>query len=126
MIDRRAVLRGSAVMCAVAAAPAVAAPFNGEPCLHLDIVDENVVWRGAGRRATMRIGQGQFMQPDLALQPASKRLVALLSPANAALLREYVRFERGITLEDRPYPAFASEMGAIRPDARLVMVRWTA
>ncbi len=124
MIKRREFLHASAAATAAASLPGAALartiPAN------LDIVEAGMVHGDPGVPAKLRIETGTFLSPAQARRPASDRLTALLSPANAALLGEYVRFEHGVRLDDRPFPALGLPASlTIRPDARLVTVRWT-
>lgn len=125
MIKRREFLRTSATVTAAISLhrPALARPMPA----NFDIVEVGIVCGDPGLAAKLRIQSGTFLSPNQAMRPESNRLTALLSPGNAALLAEYVRFEHGINLDDQPFPAFGLPATlTVRPDARLVTVQWPA
>lgn len=123
MIKRREFLRASATATAAASLPgaALARPMPA----NFDIVEVDMVRGDPGLSAKLRIESGAFLNPKQARRPLSNRLTALLSPANAALLAEYVRFDLRVRLDDQPFPAFGLPANlTVRPDARLVTVHW--
>lgn len=126
MIQRRDFLHAGAAATVAAAASLPAAALARPTPATFDIVEVDMV-RGAPRLpAKLRIETGAFLPPSAARRPGGDRLTALLSPANAALLAEYVRFEPGVRTDDQPFPASGLPPHLIiRPDARLVTVHWT-
>lgn len=124
MIRRREFILTSAAASTVVLLPGAAL---ARPALaNFDIVEVGMIRGVPGVSGTLRIANGAFLTPDQARRPVGNRLLALLSPANAALLGEYVRFDQGVKLDDQPFPALGlPESLAIRPDARLVSVHWT-
>lgn len=124
MIGRREFLHASAAATAAASLPCAA---RARPVpTNFDIVEEGMVFSVQDLPATLRIAAGTFLSPAQARRPAGDRLTALLSPANAALLAEYMRFEHGVRLDDQPFPARGVPADlTIRPDARLVTVDWS-
>lgn len=127
MIKRREFLHASAAAATATAASLPGATLARSMPASFDIVDDGVVRGDPGLPAKLRIETGTFLSPVQARRPASDQLTALLSPANAALLAEYVRFDKGVRLDDQPCPPFGQPASlTIRPDARLVTVHWTA
>lgn len=124
MIHRREFLRAGAAATAAASLPGAA--LARQIPATFDIVEVDMVRGAPGLPAKLRIETGAFLTPLDARRPGGARLTALLSPANAVLLAEYVRFEPGVRLDDQPFPAsdLPSHL-SIRPDARLVTVHWT-
>lgn len=123
MIGRREFLHASAVATAAMSLPD--APLARPLPATFDIVEEGLVHGVEQLPAEVRIETGTFLNPAQTRRRATGKLTALLSPANAALLAEYVRFDHGVRLNDRPFPAFELPASlTIRPDARQVTVLW--
>jgi len=90
--------------------------------LEFDIVDLDM-WTGPGAVPARKvIDPGAFLRPEHCVpRDAAHRFTALLSPANAALLAEFLRFDRGVVIEERG----ADLRGLARAHARIMTIRWT-
>lgn len=115
MIDRRSTLAAGATLALCLAVPA--GGFAMEEPAALDIIDLTV-WPGdGGASARILIGKGAHLRLEhIERVPRSRALTALLSPANAVLLREFLRFERGVTVRERFFEA--------APAALLMTAAW--
>ena len=115
MIDRRSTLAAGATLALALGLPTESFAVPGAPAL--DVIDLSV-WPGErGALARILIHSGDMLQPQhVERAPRSRALAALLSPANAVLFREYLRFERGVTVQERAFEAARS--------AVLIVARW--
>lgn len=121
MISRRSILQlaGAAVAANLVRPVAAEGRLDEFPDV-FDIIDASV-WIGSGDPpARHSLPSGTFLSPDHeAFANGNAPVIALLSPANARLLAEFLRFEPGWHVADRAgVPALA---GTVRPDAHLVV-----
>ena len=102
MIDRRSILAAGATLALDALLPAECLAMQASPVL--DVIDLSV-WEGGGSApARILIRSGAYLQSGhVEKTPHSRTLTALLSPANAELFKEYLRFERGVVVQERPF-----------------------
>lgn len=124
MIDRRTALTVGVVFGANLIGPAALRGRASLPHVEFDLIDLSV-WTGKGKAPAYRfVDQGGFLLPEHLNQIGkAQHLTFALSPANAMLLAEYLRFDRHVTLEEKVVGADTSTM--LRADARIVTVRWT-
>jgi hypothetical protein len=109
VIDRRSMLAAGATLALDLVLPAGCLAMQASPIL--DVIDLSV-WEGEGRApARILIGAGAYLRSEqVEKELRSRLLTALLSPANAELFREYLRFERGVIVQEQP---FATTRGAL-------------
>ena len=122
MIARRSLMIAGLGLGTNLLLPPAASALAAAVPLEFDIIDLDI-WTGPGVvPARTVIGPGAFLRADHCVpKGAAHRLTALLSPANAALLGEFLRFDRGVAIEERG----ANLRGLARAHARVVTVRWT-
>lgn len=122
MIDRRSMLLTGAALGATMVLPSIADATTRFASPKFDVIDL-AVWTG-NRHAPARalIEPGGFLHPDhLRREPLARSFIALLSPANAVLFAEHLRFEPGVIVKNAS-PAMVSMALA---HARIVMARWS-
>jgi len=120
MIDRRSMLLTGVALGATMALPSVAdATSFASP--EFDVIDL-AVWTGHGHApGRVLIEPGSFLRPDHLMRvPHSRSFTALLSPANAILFAEHLRFEPGVIVEHSSPTTISMALA----HARIVTARW--
>lgn len=119
MMDRRSLLVAGIGLGTMALAPA-ASVLRGASPVQLDMIDLDV-WTGKGAPpAAAILGKGLFLLPEhWAMTNSTRQLTALLSPANALLFAEYLRFDHRVVEE---YPV-GPQGGLALPHARIMIAR---
>lgn len=124
MIDRRSMLLTGAALGATMVLPGIANATTSTVVPEFDVIDL-AVWTGERHApAPVLIEPGSFLRPHhLVRKPGSRSLTALLSPANALLLAEYLRFEPRLMLEEH---AVSAKIDIALTHARIVTASWTS
>ena len=122
MITRRAVLQGM-IAASMAAATGPVLVLSRRAGAAPAIVDLNVSTGPAS--GAILIARGAQLDPGCLRAIGGDSFHALLAPASAVILAEYLRFERDVTVTDvsARRQALISPAG-LRRDARWVTVEW--
>jgi hypothetical protein len=105
VMDRRSILQAGVTLGAGMLLPAASRAIPPAAALIFDVIDRSV-WVGKGDvKAYLVLDPGSFLSLEhLANRPRRSSLTALLSPANAFLLAEYLRFDPDVVIEEHSCP----------------------